>query len=200
MGQELSSEYLHTLAQNVAPLLGDGWTYDAGKDAENRRHYASVKHTDGRGFTFGNSWPRGKVHVTCDLKGDLYQHKGYKEKLPSANLSPTKNPEAIAKDIVRRLLTDYTAIYVKALESLNNANDHKARTFNTLNAVCDLFGVRPRQNGRYDDKPVNSASWYDVEGLKCKHGEIETSGESITLKLSDLTLKQCEAIAKLLRK
>lgn len=72
------------------------------------REDAALLREDGLQLVVLESWdtPEGKITVRLSVGGNEWDHIRYGEAVPSINVSPTRKPEVLARDIERRLIPD----------------------------------------------------------------------------------------------
>lgn len=172
-------------------------------DSAYDRYYSPVKltHADGRMIALTWAKERGKVTVAAWLEHGMHNHKPHGTSAKTAiNVSVSKSPETISREIERRLLPEYTALFNACRERMNEANAYAVRTDKAIRAVAKAFNAevrKPSGTGDTWNGLVSEVSWYRTAG---GYGDAKASDGRIDLNLRDLTVAQCEAIAKLLRK
>ena len=129
----MHSDYapLHTLAKQVAGILG--WKYN--EDAQNWLALLSNAEASlGLEMTH-----KGKVVVTGFLpKGNYSRHDLHG---PKISITASRGPEAIAKEIQRRLLPDYEAVMAEAMKRKADAEAYDNAARNNLERLADAFGT-----------------------------------------------------------
>src|SRR5258708_7547661 len=122
---------LRELAQEIVQALGLEWKLSARFDAEDsqdRRPWRSrIEGPNSQALFLSNTWgPKGMLQVsgwTPDgIPHDTQVRVGA---LPSINVSLTKTPAQIAKDIARRLLPEYQALLTKVIEQHRQDTEYK---------------------------------------------------------------------------
>jgi hypothetical protein len=127
---------------------------------------------------------------------------------PSINVSLTKSVTQIAKDIVRRLLTESEEVFKLANESINSTNtflDGKVKTTFAIAALCGTLPNRHYQSNEltFEVDPYKGAG---VEKFKGQgYGKIKVSSEdSVDIELTsvgfDTAAEIVSAINKILAK
>lgn len=103
---------VHDLAAGVAAALGDGWKAVPSHDLA-----AFLRHPDGRGlFLYALSQPwsaRGRVQVT----GEYPRHQSWRRRTVQVTVGMGREPQAVARDLERRLLPAYSAEFAVAMEA-----------------------------------------------------------------------------------
>ena len=111
-------------------------------------------------------------------------------KLPEISVCGTRGAAAIAKEIKRRFLPEYLPLLQKAIDRRDAANSYEDKTRANLTVLAAIVNAHvPTERDR------STASFYHNDKA---YGDIQVSGDSVTLKLSSLTMKQAERILTLL--
>jgi hypothetical protein len=111
-------------------------------------------------------------------------------KLPEISVSGTRGAAAIAKEIKRRFLPEYFPLLQKAIDKRDAANSYEDNTRANLTALAAIVNASvPTERDR------TTASFYHNDKA---YGDIQVSGDSVTLKLSSLTMKQAQSILAML--
>src|SRR5258708_33417287 len=122
---------LRELAQEIVQALGPDWKlstrFDA-EDSQDRRPWRSrIEGPDSQALFLSNTWgPKGMLHVSGWAPDGIPHETPVRGgALPSINVSLTKTPTQIAKDITRRLLPDYQALLTKVIEQHRQDTEYK---------------------------------------------------------------------------
>ena len=120
------------LAEDIAAHLPEGWR--AGKPVESDwgpSRSATIEHRDGPVVSL--YWDSYRKHVSCSGRYPLRDGNQcspsswgalrYDETEPRIRFSPTRKPQALARDIERRLLAQYLPLY---RECLRLSGEHAA--------------------------------------------------------------------------
>lgn len=152
------SNELATMAAAVAAALGETWHALPGRKPEFQIDvcmYFRIAHADGRSFSMGASDYRwnGKIDVSGDYPqsselGVTSTPHGMTR--PAISLSLSRGAAAIAKDIARRFLPDYTALYLKMLENVRNAAVERAHRGGISLRLAELAGCDMSLSTRHD--------------------------------------------------
>lgn len=172
----------HAKVKAVAPLIGGTYVANIGEEGY-CAHVALVRLPFGGIVHFSRDW-RGtdKCSVSGEwprtAKGEVQApyfsaHSQNGPKSPDIGISISRPAETLAKDILRRFIPAYQALYAAQVERVNSANDYAAKTATNKARLEKAFGE------------------LDSVGF-------EASGDSIRLKLS-VTIEQAEQIAKLVK-
>jgi hypothetical protein len=112
-------------------------------------------------------------------------------KLPEISVSGTRGAAAIAKEIKRRFLPEYLPLLQKAIEKRDAANAHEDKTRANLVTLAAIVNARvPEERDR------TTTSFYHNDKA---YGDIQCCGDSVTLKLSSLTVEQAKRILTMLK-
>jgi hypothetical protein len=111
-------------------------------------------------------------------------------KLPEISVSGSRGAAAIAKEIKRRFLPEYLTLLQKAIEKRDAAASWEDKTRANLVTLAAIVNASvPTERDR------TTASFYHNDKA---YGDIQCSGDSVTLKLSSLTMKQAKNILAML--
>jgi hypothetical protein len=122
---------LRELAQEIAQALGPDWRFSTkfdAEDAQDRKPWRSrIDGPDSQALFLSNTWgPKGMLHVSGRTPDGIdHQTQVSIGTLPSINISLTKTPEQMAKDISRRLLPEYQAFLAKLFEQHRKDSEYK---------------------------------------------------------------------------
>ena len=193
---------LSAIAVALTVLDGHNWTVT--KDRNENEH---LTREDGlelwlRIGGYGNEG-KAAIHFSRPIGRDgraptLWAKGGATIHNPSINVSLTKSPEQIAKDIFRRLLPESVVVYKLATESIAGTNhflDGKVRTTILMAALCGTEPSRHYQTGEltFEVDPYKGAG---VEKFKGQgYGKITVSGQnSVNLELTSMDADTATAI------
>jgi len=111
-------------------------------------------------------------------------------KLPEISVAGNRGPQAIAKEIKRRFLPEYLPLLQKAIEKRDAANSYEDKCRQNLTVLAKIVNARvPEERDR------TTTSFYHNDKA---YGDIQVSGDSVTLKLSSLTMEQAKQILTLI--
>jgi len=111
-------------------------------------------------------------------------------KLPEISVSGTRGAASIAKEITRRFLPEYLPLLQKAIDKRDAANSHEDKTRDNLVILATIVNARvPEERDR------TTASFYHNDKA---YGDIQVCGDSVTLKLSSLTMERAKRILAML--
>jgi hypothetical protein len=109
-----------------------------------------------------------------------------RSKLPEISVSGERGAQAIAKEIKRRFLPEYLPLLAKAIARRNEANSYEDKTRANLATLAEIAGARvPEERGR-------TTTYFTG-------GDIQVCGDSITLKLSSLSVEQAKQILEMMK-
>lgn len=173
-GKRLSKK----VAEGVAPLLGDGWTF---KDDPN--HWGGTVlgpdgadlffRMDGKRLQISGSYPHGTHQKVWG-----YEHH-------SITVSPDRSDEAIAKDIQRRLLPKYLPELANVLERLRLHDEGANAQAEVAKDLARVLGTTPG---------VGEVSIYRSEHGIYGRARILHGGNAVNLDLNGLTPEQAHQI------
>ncbi len=159
-------------------------------------------HPDGRVFSLNSTWSgAGKLHISgyYPKDGDAYRAPrdwgvvAYNEEAPSVNVSATREPVAIARDIVRRFLPAYTEIYRACIAKQQQQNAYRT---NVNNTAAQLAALIPGAELRERDS-VKSVHFYSTGH---GYGDFSPSSDTVNMDLRSLPVALARRIAALIGK
>lgn len=122
---------------------------------------------------------------------------------PSINVSLTKSPEQVAKDIVRRMLDESEAVFKLANESIAQTNNHLDGREKAIFAIASVAGGEPERH--YQSKELTG----EVDPFKCAgvvsfqgkgYGKISvSSADSISLELTSMNFETASKVVAAIR-
>jgi len=205
-----SQERTTRLRLLIAGIRLEGWSYKLDPDFEQADHQLGVLVNPAIGgeLHFGTWWnDNTKLHISATYPKDSrgHEHIRYKETRVSINVSAAKTPEQIAKDIVRRILPDYTRQLAEINESIQKTEERLCaksemgraiasahpwlRLHDTINGT-DYHGRK--QNG----SEVTLDEKYD--STMPRVGKVQCSEKRAEIELDGLTLAQTLEVLKLI--
>jgi hypothetical protein len=188
------------LTQDIAKELGTDWTFKPLDEPYPTQYLKGPNEAELaiRIETYGSRKGRVEVHGNFHIGRNRefidvreWNH-GTSErcKLPEISVSGTRGAEAIAKEIKRRFLPEYLPLLQKAIDKRDAANSYEDKTRANLTALATIVNAHvPTERDR------TTASFYHNDRA---YGNVQCSGDSVTLKLCSLTMKQAERILTLL--
>jgi hypothetical protein len=184
---------LQTIATSIAQHM-DGYSVKPVEDGD-RNWWATLVCSDPAkpGFVLNNSHERGKIRIRTDYKDSLR----YDEDLPSINVSATKDPQQIAKDIARRLMPGAIEFHIEHLRKVQADIDFNAGKEKFAQAIAEAMNTtiyKPEWRGKGGDVEIHTgkvrvrisgpeSARFDISGL--------SAGDTLALAkaLSGLNLK-----------
>ncbi len=112
------------------PPVGGGEIYNA-----------RIIHKDGRRLWI---FQKGEKFKIC---GSVPENCFLSTAMPEIMVSQSRTPEAIAKDISRRLLPEYRTFYDELVERIKQQNDHQKKLDSIKEHFESLIGEKFRSNG-----------------------------------------------------
>lgn len=172
-----SRRTLAALSKELEPLL-DGWSL-VPEDPENPNYDLRCFEQDGMGFGIrldrkedrvmvrSCDWPsykqdEGRDYIkTCTIwPRDLYDPK---EDYPEITIAISRGARAIAKEIDRRFLPDYTRIYGRCLEKARVGQEYEDRSQATWKAVCEATGHETKYHSHHVKLPGEDTGYVTIE-------------------------------------
>jgi hypothetical protein len=187
---------LHQLARDTAAELS-GWQVET-RDRD-YGHYTQIEGPDSAVIGFYLDPYKKTVNLRgvfpVDRHGKAYQLP-YKKVTPSINVSLNKTGAQVAADIHRRLWPDYEPLLAEALASHAQYAEHENTSIAVARRLAKVVEapVEDRDPGRV------KVNLYRSLLLPEFHGDIEVSGDSVTLNRFYLTPEQAEALLRALVK
>lgn len=133
-----------------------------------------------------------KFHITGDFPRSVKGESSHYGEPISINVSISKAPEQIARDIERRLFPTYLPELEKAVTQVNSANIYHQKREANIQKMAEYFGV--------EFKPDKDPSVYAYDKIKGLGFRIEARGEN-TIKFElELTPEKAIKVFDLLRK
>jgi hypothetical protein len=112
-------------------------------------------------------------------------------KLPEISVASERGAQAIAKEIKRRFLPEYLPLLAKAIARRDESNTYEDKSRANLATLAAIVNARvPAERDR------TSTSFYHNDRA---YGDIQVSGDSVTLKLSSLSVEQAKQILALVK-
>jgi hypothetical protein len=188
------------LTKDIAKELGSGWTFKPLDEPYPTQFIQGPNEAEiaVRIETYGSRKGRVEVHGNFHIGRNKefidvreWNHSTSDRcKLPEISVSGTRGAAAIAKEITRRFLPEYLPLLQKAIDKRDTANSYEDKTRANLVVLAAIVNARiPAERDR------STTSFYHNDKA---YGDIQVSGDSVTLKLSSLTMQQAEQILTLL--
>jgi hypothetical protein len=188
------------LTQDIAKELGSDWTFKPLDEPYPTQYITGPNEAELaiRIETYGSRKGRIEVHGNfhigrnrefIDVR-DWNHSTSERCKLPEISVSGTRGAAAITKEIKRRFLPEYLPLLQKAIDKRDAAHSYEDKTRANLTVLAAIVNAHvPTERDR------STASFYHNDKA---YGDIQASGDSVTLKLSSLTMKQAQQILTLL--
>ncbi len=179
------------LFKQIAEALGNEWEC---QPPDEDWDWASLKNSNGWEITLTGSHNGASIEVSgvyprsVDRNWVLYSGETAKK----INVSATRSPRAIAKDIQRRFIPNYEAVYNLCIDriAIAKANDEKVAA--NVAALAQVLGEKHRRGNntiRWSNGYANSPYYW---------ADFVVNADSVSIKLSSLPLDKALAIAKTL--
>jgi len=136
-------------------------------------------------------WDQNKVRISCSWPRDSRRemHKPEVE-IPAINVSLSRSPSDLAKDIIRRLIVPYEAAFPAVLNATNRASERYAQREATSRHLAKLIG------GRYSEDR-EAVVGGDIDALY--DIQVNGSGTGARIHTNDIPLAKVEIILAILR-
>lgn len=135
------------LAKKIADHLGDNWTH---REQDEFSHVIYLDHADGSGMTmrlYNGRLSISGQYPSSVTDGDnvlhFYPHSS--EDRVNITVSPDRSAEAIAKDIQRRFLPGYWAVYLEMVAQKQRQLDFIEQREVILKELGRALGIAPRK-------------------------------------------------------
>jgi hypothetical protein len=194
------NEELVQLTKDIAKELGGAWTFKPLDEPYPTQYISGPNEAEiaVRIETYGSRKGRveinGNFHIGRDrefIDVREWNHSTSERcKLPEISVSGTRGAVAITKEIKRRFLPEYLPLLQKAIEKRDAATSWEDKTRANLITLAAIVNASvPTERDR------TTASFYHNDKA---YGDIQCSGDSISLKLSSLTMEQAKRILSML--
>jgi hypothetical protein len=185
------------LAASIVPYL-DGFTLEPDTNG-NGSQFARLVHADGRSFHFYvATYGKHVAEIRGDYPGDRNDSPlRYNETAPSINVSATREPKAIAADIMRRFMPAYVELLAKYREAVSKRESAEASRKAACEKLAAMLDVEYRESTKYGadlrgEVPISSQSnsWGAFKA--------DYRGESFTLELHHISPELAADIAEVI--
>lgn len=150
---------------------------------------------EGRAIHFGKVWNQNRAEVSGvwprNAKGELFSPRTFSNSnsgYASITISLDRSPEAVAKDITRRLLPGYNAEYAQQVLYRDGSDKHANDTVESLRLAAAALGVaapKAAECGRTLSLSVQIGDTW---------GSVEACGEDVSLKLTGLSREHAAVV------
>lgn len=138
------------VAEELSRVTGETWTRTARLEDENWR--AEISGPGEQKLFLSNTWGgKGRLYISGSFPDGV--ELPYKAERPSITVAETKNPEQIAKDVVRRLLPPYVTLLAVVLDRKAKAEEFEAGRKRLAAEVAIVV------NGNVKGEMVYSKGW-----------------------------------------
>ena len=200
---ETSTNLGDIVQQLAAPRL-PGFSYVGREDPERHRLWAA----DGREICFSVEWnAKGRLSISGHYPESPHNvgSIGYHERTPHITVDKTRSPDAIAKEIGRRFLPQYTAVYRATLEAVRKRDALNVETGERALDLARAFGRLAPDGVRGDNGSKREGTehiYLYLRGSDDFSGDVEITGynqgdQRVTMKLR-LTFATALAVARAL--
>ena len=190
------NEELVQLTKDIAKELGDAWMFKPMDEPYPTQYINGPNEAEIaiRIETYGSRKGRVEVHGNFHIGRERefidvreWNHATSERcKLPEISISGNRGAAAIAKEITRRFLPEYLPLLQKAIDKRDAAISWEDKTRANLVTLAAVVNASiPTERDR------TTASFYHNDKA---YGDIQCSGDSVSLKLSSLTTEQAKRI------
>jgi hypothetical protein len=190
------NEELVELTKAIAKELGNAWTFKPMDEPYPTQYITGPNEAELaiRIETYGSRKGRIEVHGNFHIGHNRefidvreWNHSTSERcKLPEISVAGNRGAAAIAKEITRRFLPEYLPLLQKAIDKRDAANSYEDKCRKNLTLLAGIVNADvPTERDR------TTASFYHNDKA---YGDIQVSGDSVTLKLSSLTMEQAKRI------
>jgi hypothetical protein len=190
------NEELVQLTKDIAKELGDAWTFKPLDEPYPTQYIQGLNGAElaVRIETYGSRKGRVEIHGNFHIGRNRefvdvreWSHSTSERcKLPEISVAGNRGAASVAKEIKRRFLPEYLPLLQKAIEKRDAATSWEDKTRANLVTLAAIVNASvPTERDR------TTASFYHNDKA---YGDIQVSGDSVTLKLSNLTMKQAKQI------
>ena len=146
-------------------------------------HVVEMKHPEGFRLFFNAGWSGGYDKISIGSSWPLDEDRrqvtsSYDASIPRINVSVTRTPEAIAKEVERRFLPEWRPLWEKAMARLESTKKHEGDTRSNAVGLAEIAGVDAKEvdkNGRF--------SLYNSTIFPESISEVKVSGDTVTLEI-----------------
>jgi hypothetical protein len=177
MDRREAEERLEKIAPRVAYLLG----YEL-VDRDDT-HIAELLSPVGYRIFLNPGWQGGYDKLSIGAAWPLDDERrqvtsSYDASIPRINVSFTRKPEDIAKEIQRRFLPEWEPLWQKAMARLESSRSHEHSTKSNAVQLAEIVGVDPSEVDRGGKFSLYRSSIFP-ESIS----DVKVSGDSVTLEL-----------------
>jgi hypothetical protein len=177
MDRQEAERWLHAIAPEIAAALGCEL---AARDDD---HVVEMLHPEGFKLFFNAGWSGGYDKISIGSSWPLDEDRrqvtsSYDASIPRINVSVTRTPEAIAREVERRFLPEWKPLWEKSLARLDSSRKHEGETKSNAAELAEIVGIDPSEidkNGRF--------SLYRSSIFPESISEVKVSGDSVTLEI-----------------
>ena len=146
----------------VGDILKMGVEFDSDDNMKwNKRAYL-VQDRQRIGILYNDYQQKFKLYISVVFPCTKKREFVYRSKSPSINVSETKTPEQIARDIEKRLLPAYLPELEKVLDYIQQADNRDQKRLENIQKMADYFEVVP-QNDIVYTYDQNTGVGYKIE-------------------------------------
>lgn len=177
MDRQESERRLRVMAPEIAFALGCEL---AERDDS---HVVEMLHPEGFKLFFNAGWSGGYDKISIGSSWPLDEDRrqvtsSYDASIPRINVSVTRTPKAIAREVERRFLPEWRPLWEASMARLDSSRKHEDETKSNAAELAEIAGVDPSEvdkNGRF--------SLYHSSIFPESISEVKVSGDSVTLEI-----------------
>lgn len=115
--------------------------------------------------------------------------------LPSITVAISRGAEAIAKEIKRRFLPEYTDLYNKAVAKRDSQIAYEDKVFQNLSRLAAIVSKPITENATHSSERRTSFDYYRNNG---PYADVSCSADTATLKIHNLSIDMAESILRMI--
>lgn len=148
---EQAQKSLREIAEEIAKALGQEWRrstkFDADDAQERTQWRARLEGSGVEALFLSNTWgPKNMLHISGWVPDSIDRQSVSIPQMASINISLTKTPQQMARDIERRLLPEYRKQLAEVLKAHVADLDRKEGIRKTKNRVAEIIGGLAKDN------------------------------------------------------
>ena len=181
-------EFKEKISQ-IGAILGMTVEFPSDEDMKWNKYAHLIKEDQKIGIRNGGYQNKDKFHIDGDFPRSEKGGYGHYGQSPSINVSDSKTPKQIAKDIEKRLLPIYLPELKKSIKQVDQANVYDQKRRANIQKMADYFQVEFREDcGKQAIYPKELIYKIEICGEDKVKFELELTPE-MAIKVFDL-LKQ----------
>jgi hypothetical protein len=136
--RQLLAQALSDIAAALVQESGDSWQAEV-NDSD---YYGSIRRGhDGLALSFNTAWSAGRYTVSPNAPRAMKREEGsWSRERPSITISQKRTSDAVAKDLLRRLVPDARTWFTKVLNTYEANQEYNRKTSETVAKLEPLTG------------------------------------------------------------